>query len=338
MIVLIYAISIVYRGFDYYSDLKKQVNIFEKDTQIDINGFFTPLGFCIDQKCKKIDHLFMEKDENNIFYTNYTKYKSNISNDSQVYYPINQAFISFAYYKQYQTTANEESKKIFLANSDWFVNNLDQNNCWSTDLQIKNGPRGRWCSALAQGLGLSILSRAYSITDDNKYIETMNKAIKAFYKDSNSSICQQTKYGYFFEEYPKKSNSIHVLNGYMFSLIGLMEYNKIAKSKETERLLDEMLTTLDNIVSQYDFNGVWSFYSLDKVSNISNHFRLAAPNYHKLHMILSKKISKEYPSLKNLKKVSKSFEESFTDGYFGYFLSMVYVLYKDYVWLGKLHE
>lgn len=87
-----------------------------------------------------------------------------------------------------------------------------------------------WVSGMAQGQALSVLSRAYLLTGNNKYLRAGDKALKFMVTpvseggtlDSLEDIDPSLKNYLIFEEYISKPAS-YTLNGFMFSLLGLYD-------------------------------------------------------------------------------------------------------------------
>ena len=78
-------------------------------------------------------------------------------------------------------------------------------------------------TAIAQGVGMSFLERAYRMTGSVKYRDA---ALRALIPLETKPIRSDIRDSVFFEEYPAEQN--HVLNGFMFTLIGLHDLASIA--------------------------------------------------------------------------------------------------------------
>ena len=63
----------------------------------------------------------------------------------------------------------------------------------------------------------------------------------------------------WIEEYPNKNLKTFVLNGYIFSLIGMLEYEKFFKIDEMERISDEFIISLFSRLQKYEKN-CWLLY------------------------------------------------------------------------------
>ena len=137
--------------------------------------------------------------------------------------------------------------------SDWLVRNQDQKTGgWKN--MVKRSFAGcevlqpGWISAMGQGQAMSVLSRAYASFGDKNFIRAMSKALKPFTvasADGGVKAVFMDKY-VWYEEYPTKPSSF-VLNGFMFSLIGLYDFKSLLEDKfklnSSEPLSDQVSIT-----------------------------------------------------------------------------------------------
>ncbi|HWQ72192.1 MAG TPA: D-glucuronyl C5-epimerase family protein [Desulfitobacteriaceae bacterium] len=202
------------------------------------------------------------------------------------YLPVTIAQYALGNYDQYLTTGQPEFKEKLIRCADWFVDNLTEHcsGIWgwqhTYDNQIYNLPKP-WLSALAQGQALSVLARAYREIKKSIYLETGQKALKAFFVPvANGGLAAKLSGGDFFEEYPSAVPSF-VLNGFIFALWGLRDYYLVSADSEAEERYQAGLKTLRKHLSEYNIGWLaWSRYDLYpfRVANIASIF------YHKLHI------------------------------------------------------
>jgi len=154
--------------------------------------------------------------------------------------------------------------------ADWAVENQQEDGAWST-FAFENP--GYPYSSMAQGEGISLLLRIYSETPNNCYLRAAEKAkdfmLKPFEEGGTAKYEGKDVYLY---EYPKGSL---VLNGWIFSIWGLMDYCKVVDDNKVRGILYETLLTLEKKLSVFDIK-YWSLY--DDAN------RIASPFYHKLHI------------------------------------------------------
>lgn len=121
---------------------------------------------------------------------------------------------------------------------------------------IKKG----WKSSLAYGVILSSLSRAYYVTNKDIYKEKAVLLLKGYQDNSFKS----TIFGHiFYEEYPTLKGH-YVLNGFIFSLIGLYDTYKILDNNTAKKLFYDGIETLEVILPLYDL-GNGSSYDLQHI-------------------------------------------------------------------------
>ncbi|CAL8361862.1 D-glucuronyl C5-epimerase B [Gadus morhua] len=179
----------------------------------------------------------------------------------------------------------------FFAASDWLVRNQDERGGWPIMVTRKLGEGFRplepgWYSAMAQGQAMSTLVRAYLLTRDQAYMAAALRATGP-YKTASAQhgvkAVFMNKYDWY-EEYPTTPSSF-VLNGFIFSLLGLYDLSETADEKqgrEAGLLFSRGMESLKAMLPLYD-TGSGSIYDL-------RHFILGtAPNlarwdYHTTHI------------------------------------------------------
>ena len=121
---------------------------------------------------------------------------------------------------------NKGDKDEFLKGVNWLVENQNSNGAWSVPFDYKiAGFKAKvpWISCMTQGMGLSILARTKhsEITDD-----TLENALKPFEtRIEDGGLVLYTGENNFYKWYqgaPSK-RKYHILNEYLFALIGLVE-------------------------------------------------------------------------------------------------------------------
>ncbi|AZV47318.1 hypothetical protein C3L23_08545 [Nautilia sp. PV-1] len=195
---------------------------------------------------------------------------------------------SLACWIAWRKTESEIWLKKALKHCDWLLKNQEKDGSWkikhkNPKYKDMNSP---WVSALAQGLAISSLIRAYYYTNENKYLYSAIKACEFLEVGINSNgvkrnFVKKGIKGFVYEEYPtKKLNG--VLNGYISAVLGICELSKVDSG--FTRLFDENINNLLNILSLYDL-GYWSLYSLD--GNVASGF------YHRL-VVKQLKVLREF--------------------------------------------
>ena len=129
-------------------------------------------------------------------------------------------------------------------------------------------------SSMAQGEGISLLARLYTTTKDEKYLTPIEKAKKFLVKPiEEGGVAKQNGEDLLLMEYVDKPL---VLNGWIFSLWGLLDYCKLfPEDEESKQQYEHSLAAMVKKLPEYD-NGFWSLYN--------NEGMLASPFYHHLHI------------------------------------------------------
>lgn len=157
-----------------------------------------------------------------------------------------------------------------VACAEWAIVNQQEDGAWVTfAYETPDYPY----SAMAQGEAISLLLRVYQETNEEKYLAAAKKA-KEFmllpFEDGGP-----TKYegdDVYLYECPKDPL---ILNGWIFSLWGLMDYCKVVDDANAKDLLNRTLATLERKLSDFNLS-YWSMYEDGK--------RISSPFYHKLHV------------------------------------------------------
>lgn len=189
------------------------------------------------------------------------------------------------------TVSSTAHMAAFFAASDWLLYNQDEHGGWQIKVTRKLGEGFKslepgWYSAMAQGQAMSTLVRAYLATHNPAYLGAAIRATSPFKRTSEQRGVKATfmsKYDWY-EEYPTTPSSF-VLNGFIYSLIGLYDVAETAGNKlgrEAGVLFSQGLESLKSMLPLFD-TGSGTVYDL-------RHFTLGvAPNlarwdYHTTHI------------------------------------------------------
>ena len=186
---------------------------------------------------------------------------------------------------------NSAHMQFFNYAAKWLLKHQDEKGGWPIMvtrrlaqglLELAPG----WYSAMAQGQAMSLLARAYIQTKERQYLDAALNAIKLFdipSKRGGVRAMFMDKRAWY-EEYPTTPSSF-VLNGFIYSLIGLYDLKSIVPHKhaaEVERLYNTGMDSLKSMLPLFD-TGTGSVYDL-------RHYTLGvAPNrarwdYHATHI------------------------------------------------------
>ena len=188
----------------------------------------------------------------------------------------------------FSTTAHMEH---FLDVAEWMLKNIDDKGGWpinSTRVLGSATIKPGWYSALGQGVGISVLVRAYGLTQKEAFIDGALRGSGVFHvlaKDGGVKAVFLNKYDWY-EEYPTVPPSF-VLNGFVTSMFGLYDLAKVApppRNADAQQLFDSGMVSLKALLPLFD-GGSRTFYDL---KHFSMHVtpNIARWDYHNLHVEL----------------------------------------------------
>ncbi len=189
------------------------------------------------------------------------------------------------------TLANNAHLAQFYYAANWLVLNQDQHGGWPIMVtrSLANGalklPPG-WYSAMAQGQAMSLLVRAYVRTGNRKYLDTALRSTHIFdVPSADGGVLAKFMDRYpWYEEYPTIP-SCFVLNGFIYSLLGLYDLKTIAppeEKSEAERQYLAGIQTLKALLPVFD-TGSGSIYDLRHLT-LGVAPNLARWDYHATHI------------------------------------------------------
>lgn len=123
-----------------------------------------------------------------------------------------------------------------------------------------------WWSGMAQGYALSLFTRLYGETGDQKWQQAAHATFLTM-DDRGPRDAPWTVYvsrrGYlWYEEYAGNTKPLLVLNGDIFAIFGLYDYYRLTQSGRAARLFDAAVTTLREYLPAYRSDGDVSYYCL----------------------------------------------------------------------------
>jgi len=190
--------------------------------------------------------------------------------------------------------SSDEHLRMFFHGADWFVNNQDSDGGWPSNVVFNKGRKkypgaeelkAGWYGAMCQGQAISVLVRAFHQSGEDKYLQAAEKAIKVFSIPSSRGGVKAVfldKYPWY-EEYPTNPPTF-ILNGFMYSLLGLFDLKSVSSKNMAASLYKSGIESLAALLPLYD-SGSSTFYDL-------RHFTMktgpkgARWDYHSTHINL----------------------------------------------------
>lgn len=227
-----------------------------------------------------IDLSGLLKDENGVRLVVY--------NNEKKYNPVSIAQYGLREYGNWINTSEEENLNNAKIQADYLLKIQDkENGKFYYDYDFKVGGtrqtlKAPWSSAMAQGQIISLFSRMYYVTEDEKYLQGAKLAMTPLKVNvEDGGLCADFFGHPYYEEYPTIP-STYTLNGFMFTLLGLHDLYSISGDEQAKQLYDNGIETLEYCLPFYDSTGI-SLYHLGHImdKNLPLHY---AERYHIIHV------------------------------------------------------
>lgn len=193
---------------------------------------------------------------------------------------------AFMQFEKFRATKCSDYKHRFLQQAQWFIRNFKERRSKGTIFAVWeynfswNELKAPFISSLSQSYGLSVLLRAYKLTGDEEYFSLAHKAFNSFLVDIDDGGVANFEDGkVLFEESPIRPADT-VLNGFIFSIWGVLEYAQFTNLPLALELYHKSLNSLLSILPDYDM-GFWSKYSRGKGLAFPP---IASWFYHRVHI------------------------------------------------------
>jgi len=200
------------------------------------------------------------------------------------YYPITIGQYALAIFHAWLRSSREDDWQRFLHLADWFVAHQAGDGCWyaQTDMPTYR-LRAPWRSAMAQGRGISVLTRAWQCTSQEKYIDGARRALAAFSVPvAQGGITDAYDGRITYEEYPAQP-APHVLNGMIFALFGVWDLVRAQPDDaRAAAIFERGVATVEKLLPLYD-TGWWSLYDLYHLEVVTPRNPCTA-HYHDIHI------------------------------------------------------
>jgi heparosan-N-sulfate-glucuronate 5-epimerase len=199
-----------------------------------------------------------------------------------VYNPVATAKVALGHFELYLQGASKEAHYTsFIKLADWLLKTQVVESqgigLWYYDFDIPDRCRAPWGSAMAQGLSISVLLRAFQETNEQRYLDGARLALNAFkYTVEEGGVTSVEEDGSVFYEEVAQRPLTHTLNGFIYSLWGIYDFYRVTRDSAALKLFQQGVIALKQRIGDYD-SGKWSYY------NLSSPPRLASLGYHKVH-------------------------------------------------------
>lgn len=159
--------------------------------------------------------------------------------------------------------------------------------------------RAGWVSAMYQGNMVSALLRGWQFFGEDRWRGLAELAYSALEKPlSDGGTCVRESHAggedYWLEEYPMTPPS-HVLNGYIYSLWGVLDWARATSDPAAWRRWHQGVETLKRHLPEYDC-GYWSVYDLRFRELVSRYYQenVHVPQMQAMHALTGDSLFDEY--------------------------------------------
>ena len=246
-----------------------------------------------------------EPDENGVMISNYHGVQRKVCN------PLVTANGGLLYYKDLENFEDtEKSKQNFINTANWLVeNSINKTNelrngeeyaVWEYDFpwRFYGWVEPPYYSALAQAESIYVLALAFDLTNDERYLLTANKAIKAFFVEYDAgglATVESTDGSEIFLQIIAKPEFIktYVLNGHTQALIFLWRYYEITNDANAKAIFDKGIDYLKKNLWRFD-TGTWSFYDLMENPATPEYHKAEIPQLRELYDITGEDVFRAY--------------------------------------------
>lgn len=245
------------------------------------SGFLYPI--CLSFTLEDSEFYYSLLDDDGIPYRFYQSV-------GEQYNPTRIAAYGLAHFNRYLDKGSDADKEIFMKCANWFLDVDNARYEYNFDWEQLKHP---WISCMAQGEAASVLIRAYKLTGGNKYLVQAEKSLAPLFLPIIDGGVQSVlpDGSIFVEEYPSDMPT-HVLNGFLYALIGLGEYADATDSQSHQKLFDNLVRSLCKNID------IWCYahWSLYEDRGKANGLNFCTPSYHNLQITQLKWLNKRVNS------------------------------------------
>ena len=196
-----------------------------------------------------------------------------------LHFPTMIAMYGLGQVEKYRSGGGVASLNRFRKAVYWIKENQAPDGSWPVEIpKTKYNLKPPFLSAMVQGLAISLLARGALIFEAERFLDTARKALAPFDKAvGQGGVTTIGEGGPWYEEYPCNPPR-HVLNGFIYTLLGLYDLIRVDDNPEALRLWDAGVQSLRERLPSFD-NGYWSLYQLPPQPE-----NPATVAYHRLHI------------------------------------------------------
>ena len=195
-------------------------------------------------------------------------------------------------FSKWIATGNQSNFDDAMEVAIWAIENQSETGGWGWffNHSFHGGVLGDmysgWYGGMTQGLGMSFLTRMYAETGNQSFKDAALNATQLLSIPVDGGGVLRTYNGHpWYEEYPTPDAGSFVLNGYIYTLIGLHDLWAVFNSTEARELYQNGTNSLYAMIGLFDL-GCASSYDLVHHSVPGTAPNIAREGYHSLHITL----------------------------------------------------
>jgi hypothetical protein len=191
-------------------------------------------------------------------------------------------------------------RAVAVKMADWLIAHQGKDGSWRYAFPISFdgvSMKAGWASAMAQGQAMSLFERVYKLTGDETYKTAAIRALLPLKKteaQGGLKICFLGNCALpWLEEYPSTPPS-YVLNGFMYTMIGIYDLATIAPGSAAMHLYELCRKTLDVALPKYNVHNL-SAYDLTFITVKSQKPQIPRQGYVWAHVNLLRALDSLQP-------------------------------------------
>ncbi|GAA3590632.1 hypothetical protein GCM10022419_086570 [Nonomuraea rosea] len=206
-------------------------------------------------------------------------------------YPVEVVQYGMENYSKWVVTGDQKYRAKAETVARWLLEHQDAKGGWPVpfDYSYREGLAGElragWYSGMAQGIGAAFLAKMRDKTGESRYGAAALRALVPLRtKVEQGGVLRRFEGRLdWYEEYPTPT-ATHVLNGYLFALIGVHDVGELLGDATAKEMFQRGLRTLDRVLPLYDLSYRTTYDLLHYTRTPATAPNPARWSYHSLHV------------------------------------------------------
>ena len=215
------------------------------------------------------------------------------------YNPLTIAQNGLDFYSSYLYTHNKRQRQQVMRDARWLVRNQTRDGRFLYHFRLPAyETSSHWASAMAQGGAAALLVRVWHLTGDGRYLRAATRALRPFSQPVRAGGVLDFYLGRypFYEEAASIKMPTFILNGYLYTLVGLYEVARAVPSSAAGKLYMIGFRSLVTMLPLYDNGPGMSLYDLEHLTTGRGAKATADEHYNSVHVQLLRVIDSFTPN------------------------------------------